>query len=82
VNYVSESAYSGPDSFSCVIADDQGSVSQATPVQLQVNAASPPTSSSGGGGGGAMQPIWFLVLLAAVLPLRRRPRARLRFRPE
>lgn len=72
ITYVARVGFSGADSFTYSVADDQGYASGVATVRVTVTAAptppaDPPASGGGGGGGGSMALLYLclLTLLAA-----------------
>ena len=73
VTYTASAGYSGTDSFTYTVADNQGAISNAGTVNITVTAPttpSPPASGGKKGGGGPMGP-WDLLALAALLFVRK-----------
>jgi len=66
--------YSGSDSFTYTVKDEQGTVSNAATVTLTVTAAAPPPSTGGGGGGSAT--LLDLLALGGLLAVSRGSRRR------
>jgi len=84
ITYTGNAGYTGTDSFTYTVADDQGARSAAATVSVTVTAppaAPPPPPASGGGGGGGgggalgLFELLLLGALRATFPLRRRTRA-------
>jgi ELWxxDGT repeat protein len=74
VVYTPTAGYSGSDSFTYTVKDDQGAVSNAATVTITVTAAAPPPSGGGGGGGSAT--LLDLLALGGILAVRRDSRRR------
>jgi ELWxxDGT repeat protein len=68
VSYTADISYSGTDSLTYTVMDNQGAVSNTGTVTVTVTAAATPPASGGGkkGGGGATS-VWDLLALAMVL---------------
>jgi ELWxxDGT repeat protein len=79
ITYTATTSYSGADSLTYRVSDDQGRQSNVATVSFQVTAGSsppanpPPASGGGGGGGGALGvELWGLMLLGLWSARRRR----------
>src|SRR5450631_2330772 len=78
VVYTPTAGYSGSDSFTYTVKDDQGAVSNAATATLTVTAAAPPpsTGGSGGRGGGGSATLLDLLALGGLLAMGRGSRRR------
>lgn len=89
ISYTATTSYSGADSLTYRVSDDQGRQSNVATVSFQVTAGSSPPSNpppsgggGGGGGGGALGvELWGLLMLGLWSAERRRPVRRLRPAP-
>jgi ELWxxDGT repeat protein len=83
ISYLARAGFSGVDSFTYLVTDDQGYASNAATVRVTVTAApalpvDPPPSTGGGGGsggGGGAMPFLDLFLLSLLAAVSRRSRA-------
>jgi ELWxxDGT repeat protein len=76
VVYTPTAGYSGSDSFTYTVMDNQGAVSNVATVTITVTAAAPPPSTGGSGGGGGSATLLELLALGGLLVVGRVSRLR------